>query len=59
MKIKIRPWNRQSQRRYELYEIIDVHPGINIYELVGRVKWNIGQVRRAVKRLKKEGLVKS
>lgn len=43
---------------WELYELIDEHPGLSIYELAKLKGWTHGRVHGAVKRLEKSGLVR-
>jgi predicted transcriptional regulator len=43
---------------WELYELIDERPRLNIYELAKLKGWTHGRVHGAVKRLEKNGLVR-
>jgi predicted transcriptional regulator len=43
---------------WELYELIDERPRLDIYELVKLKGWTHGRVHGAVKRLEKNGLVR-
>jgi predicted transcriptional regulator len=43
---------------WELYELIDERPRLNIYELAKLKGWTHGRVQGAVKRLENNGLVR-
>ena len=43
---------------WELYELIDERPRLNIYELAKLKGWTHGRVHGSVKRLEKNGLVR-
>jgi len=42
-----------------LYEIINAHAGLSIYELAKFVGWSTGKVYHIVKALEQEGLVRT
>jgi predicted transcriptional regulator len=42
-----------------LYEVVNAHAGLSIYELAKRVGWSTGKVYHLVKALEQAGLVRS
>ncbi len=49
---------KSDDEEWNLYEIINEHPGSNIYQLSKLMAWTTGKTRGAVKRLEEEGLIK-
>lgn len=43
---------------WNLYNWIEEHPGLSIYELAKSIDWSHGKVYSSVKRLEQDGLVK-
>ena len=44
---------------YELYKVINKHPGYSVYQLAKETGWSSGKVHGSVRRLEKEGLVRT
>jgi len=42
-----------------LYEFVNAHSGLNIYELSKRLRWSTGKVYNIIKVLEEDGLVKT
>jgi predicted transcriptional regulator len=44
---------------YELYKVIDRKPGTSIYDLAKEMKWSSGKVYGSVRRLERDGWVRT
>ena len=42
-----------------LYEFINANRGLSIYEISGRLGWNVEEVHNLVKRLEEDGLIRT